>query len=322
MKWGTRSVILCGGLVEAVREESELALAYHWGVSLSTVWRWRKVLEVAASTPGTIRLKSFVSSETMTPFLRAYLGTRRKGQPRHLTPEGEARLLTALHRPKSQQWYQSMAGHFAAWRRKPVDVHDRPWTPEDEKLLGTMPDREVASLLKRSKRAVTLRRRLKGIAYTNPALRPWSASELEMVGRLSDPEIARRTGHPLASVGKKRRELGFLVRPHTKDWTPEEEKLLGTMTDDKVARLLHRNRPDVNRRRLALGIAASGQHANYVSWTLAEERLIGTASDSAIAVKTGRSKCAVQRRRIALGLLSYREKRLRSKGKHSGSESR
>src|SRR5215204_1664503 len=53
MKWGTRSLILCGDLVKAVKHESESAVAHHWGVGIKTVQKWRQVLEVEVYNAGT-----------------------------------------------------------------------------------------------------------------------------------------------------------------------------------------------------------------------------------------------------------------------------
>ena len=98
-----------------------------------------------------------------------------------------------------------MAAHFEARRGKPVDPNDRAWTAEEERLLGTKPDREVASLIKRSVGAVIARRKMKGIPYNNPALRPWTERRLnKLLGRLSDREVAEQTGHSLKSVQTKR----------------------------------------------------------------------------------------------------------------------
>jgi len=74
----------------------------------------------------------------MTPPLRAHLSRIKTGKPRRLSRRGEARLLAALRRPKSTQWFKSMARHFAGRRGKPVDPNDRAWTPKEEKLIGTM----------------------------------------------------------------------------------------------------------------------------------------------------------------------------------------
>ena len=44
-KWG-RSPILCGDLIRAVGREAKATVAYHWGVSVITVYKWRKFLGV------------------------------------------------------------------------------------------------------------------------------------------------------------------------------------------------------------------------------------------------------------------------------------
>ena len=48
-----RSLILCGDLVRAVRTETTLAVAYHWGVGRRVVTRWRRSLGVGRMTEGT-----------------------------------------------------------------------------------------------------------------------------------------------------------------------------------------------------------------------------------------------------------------------------
>src|SRR5205823_11054338 len=93
------------------------------------------------------------------------------GKPHKLTPAGKARQLAALRRPRSTQWFQSMARHFATRRGKPVKPGTRVWTPKEERLLGTKPDREVARLLKRSVGAVSARRYQKKIPCARPTRR-------------------------------------------------------------------------------------------------------------------------------------------------------
>lgn len=46
--------ILTGSLVAAVMVESVESISYHWGVSRSTVRRWRYLLGVARFNPGTV----------------------------------------------------------------------------------------------------------------------------------------------------------------------------------------------------------------------------------------------------------------------------
>src|SRR3954454_24397457 len=54
---GPLSPILCGDLVKAVRQESNLAVRHHWGVTPQTVSKWRKALGVGQSNAGTRRLR-------------------------------------------------------------------------------------------------------------------------------------------------------------------------------------------------------------------------------------------------------------------------
>jgi hypothetical protein len=49
-----RSLIVCGGLEQAIRTESIEAVAYHWGVSRWTVSRWRRALAVQRYNRGTL----------------------------------------------------------------------------------------------------------------------------------------------------------------------------------------------------------------------------------------------------------------------------
>jgi hypothetical protein len=53
---GKMHLIVCGDLVKAVRKESEIAVAYWWGVSTQTVRVWRKALGVPQVNEGTARL--------------------------------------------------------------------------------------------------------------------------------------------------------------------------------------------------------------------------------------------------------------------------
>jgi hypothetical protein len=129
------------------------------------------------------------------------------------------------------------------------------WRPEDDKILGTRPDRQVAMLLGRLAENVAWRRRKLGIPcfYEN---RRWTPDQLELLGRKADQEVAALTGHPLSSVVIKRQELGrHKADPVLTCWTPEEDQLLGTMPDEEVARRVGRSRMAVQKRRFRLRIS-------------------------------------------------------------------
>jgi len=65
------SPIVCGDLVRAIRTESEMAVAHHWGVKYPTVWKWRQALNVPRMTSGSRRLSIEYAIEKLTPEVRA-----------------------------------------------------------------------------------------------------------------------------------------------------------------------------------------------------------------------------------------------------------
>lgn len=48
---GGQRLIVCDGLARAVRRESAAAVAHWWGVAVSTVWTWRKMLSSGRTAP-------------------------------------------------------------------------------------------------------------------------------------------------------------------------------------------------------------------------------------------------------------------------------
>jgi hypothetical protein len=89
--------------------------------------------------------------------------------------------------------------------------HNTPWTPREDKLLGTAPDSVIGKRLKRTQAAVRQRRRLLNIAglgpFANSPHGSWGTTELAMLGRYHDAEIARITRRSTKEVQAKRKEL-------------------------------------------------------------------------------------------------------------------
>jgi hypothetical protein len=120
MKTGKPSLILCGNLVQAVRCESELAVAHHWGVSLVTVWKWRKALGVPQINEGTARLYRDYKPEKLTedvaargreaaatPEVIERMAASKRGRPAH--PATKEALRAAARRPKPEAWKRMMS---------------------------------------------------------------------------------------------------------------------------------------------------------------------------------------------------------------------
>ena len=131
------------------------------------------------------------------------------------------------------------------------------FTPEEDRLLGTMSDPETARRLHRSLASVTERRlRLKRPAFV-PCI-PWTPREDALLGKLPDQEVGRRLDRGLAGVIRRRRILGIQLEEWpapsarsgiARKWTAAEKQLVGTMPDVKLARRLGRRYQSVFRMR-------------------------------------------------------------------------
>jgi hypothetical protein len=167
-------------LARAVCHESEVAVAYWWGIHRSTVAKWRKVLEVTRkNNEGTHRLVLGTIQET----LKARFGEA----PGEGSSPYPARGRTAV------------------------------WTAEEVALLGALPDAEVARRTGRSLPAVGKKRLLlgrpavtaEGTAYSEKF---WKPEEDEAVRTLPPEEAARRTGRSVHAVHHRRATLGIAGR--------------------------------------------------------------------------------------------------------------
>src|SRR5271157_3784523 len=65
-KQGHHSCVVCGDLIRAVQSESEIAVAYHWGVTPETVKHWRRALGVPRMTDGSRKLAVALAPERLT----------------------------------------------------------------------------------------------------------------------------------------------------------------------------------------------------------------------------------------------------------------
>jgi hypothetical protein len=83
-----RSLAVFGGLAEAVRRESAVAISHWWGVTAQTVTKWRRVLGVGPVTEGTHRLRS---ENALRPALVAGRDPDWPHPPDRLLPPASAR---------------------------------------------------------------------------------------------------------------------------------------------------------------------------------------------------------------------------------------
>lgn len=169
---GSPALIVCGGLAQAIRRESNLAVSRAWGVNPATVSKWRRALGVERQNEGTQQVWRERFPDRMSEEARA------RGVERAASPESSAKRSAALKgRKKSPEAVAKTAAFWTGRQRSPEH---------------------------RRKISETLRR----IGHRPPWLNPaWSAEEDELLGTMPDAEVAARTGRTVSAVGMRRRKL-------------------------------------------------------------------------------------------------------------------
>jgi hypothetical protein len=134
---GRLCYLLVGDLIEMVKTEAVTTITKKLDVSRTTVWIWRKLLGVGRTNPGTKKMRA-------------------KQAKRVFTPE---RLQKAAKASRSKKERKRKSERLkAAWA---AGTQGRLWTAKELKLLGTMPDRELAEKLGRTYNAVHAKRNKK-----------------------------------------------------------------------------------------------------------------------------------------------------------------
>jgi hypothetical protein len=153
-----------------------------------------------------------------------------------------------------------------SWRRRKLGIAakgNRPWTAEEEALLGTKPARDLAREFRRTFTAGQVKR----IQLGRP--KPDARSKVIKVKGSAVPGSSK-----IQSLN---------VKPHAAycTWTPEEDALLGKITDQEIAARLGCSVRRVNLRRRRLGL--HNPNPDHRHWTTEDIALLGTAPDSEIA---------------------------------------
>jgi hypothetical protein len=165
-----RSLVLYGGLAEAVKRESAEAVMYFWGVKHATVWAWRKALGVGQYTEGTRKRKS----EAFAPHAAR---VNESSRPTWSSQERRAKISAAKKgKPRPPHVVEAMR------RGRTGKPHD-----EETRQKMSKSHRERGTLV--------------------PGTKTWTAQEDELVRTLRPKEAAQRTGRTLVAVWARRREL-------------------------------------------------------------------------------------------------------------------
>jgi hypothetical protein len=150
-----KSLVVYGDLAEAVRRESNLAVAHWWGISPQTVSLWRRELDVGPVTAGTARLLRDNLAETWRnggrekaiakardPEVRVRMAATRKGKP---PPRHVIEAAAAAHRgkhPGKDTRRKMSESQKRRWREGPLAA--RLWKAEEDELVRTLPPPEAA----------------------------------------------------------------------------------------------------------------------------------------------------------------------------------
>ncbi len=296
------SPIVCGDLIRAIRTESEIAVAHHWGVSQETVWKWRKALHVPRMTNGSRRLRIEYAAEHFTPEVRAKgraamhrpdvrakISAARKGRPQH--PNTIAACRELGRRPKSEAFKRALSIRSKKMWENPEAYGlppRRKWTDEELSRLGTDSDKVVAAALGLPVKVVKYKRETLHIGLLS---RRWKDHEIALLGTAPDAELARRFGKSSSAVRRKREHFKiptFVPKP----WTDAELAALGTASDRELGQRFNRNESCIQSKREQLRIPAFTPR-----WALAELSLLGTDTDRNIARLLDRTEEAVRVRR-------------------------
>src|SRR5262249_42689400 len=132
---GGSGLLVDDELVRAIRSESALAIRYGWGVASYTVWRWRLAFGVEghAATEGSRRL------------------IQANADKGGATLRGKQRPRDQRERQGQTRRAKGLPGPTGRWTGKG-------WAQEQLRLLGTMPDAEVAQRTGKTETAVRVRR--------------------------------------------------------------------------------------------------------------------------------------------------------------------
>lgn len=185
------------------------------------------------------------------------------------------------------------------------------WTSEEEALLGTMSDGDVARQLQVPAGQVMWRRRRLGIpAYQRTATIRWTPQRVARLGQEPDHALAREWRCSQVSVREKRESLG--IDPPASNgrlWSDDELALLGQMLDTEVSKKLGISLALVRNKRKELGIAAKKSYGRY-EWNDRDLKRMGTVPDAELALELNLSHQFIAAKRRELGIEHFRRRKV------------
>jgi len=172
-----RGPVVYGGLVAALRRESNLAICHWWDVTPGAVSKWRRAVGVGFKTPGMSRLRREYAKEDW------FVAARALGQAKSWDPERRRKLSEALKCRRPPR-------HIIEAARK--GRTGKPHPPEVRAKISAIRKAAIA----------------RG-EYKPPGGRAWTEAEVEVVRTMPAPAAARRTKRSLMAVYMQRILLGL-----------------------------------------------------------------------------------------------------------------
>ncbi|PIW60829.1 hypothetical protein [Shewanella sp. CG12_big_fil_rev_8_21_14_0_65_47_15] len=183
-----------------------------------------------------------------------------------------------------------------------IPIQEPKWNALTLGALGRSEDRALAQIWHCEVAAVKHQRESLQIAEHHGPRR-WLASELALLGTLSDPQTGKLIGISPAAVRNKRIEMKIkpLLSGKKFRWTKKRLALLGTMADERLAYRLKVTPNVISKQRIQLNIPVWTGHRG--SWANPEAvAKLGTMPDPALAKLLGITASAVFYKRKMMGI--------------------
>ena len=187
-----RSLIVYGGLADAIRQESNQAVCHWWGITPQTVTKWRKALHVEPLNAGSRELfvrygreervldaLPLARTAASRPEARRKLADSRRGKPRPKSVIEALRRANLGRKPSETRQRMSVAQKTRA-----ATLHDlrRSWMEHEDDMCRTLTPQEVAKETGRSLILTYMRRRRRRLGLLHHSAKSIGFNEGNSVG--------------------------------------------------------------------------------------------------------------------------------------------
>lgn len=193
---------------------------------------------------------------------------------------------------------------IAAYEAKPPVE----WTSDVVGLLGTMPDARIAAELGISTTAVAKKRQSLGIPSFDQRRGKWqrfrwTVRAVRLLGKQSDPEVAKVLGIARHTVRVKRNSLGIPpANFHRIEWTDDVKAKLGNVPDEEIAAEVGACKEVVSVKRRALGILPNHLERLPLERSEKLKKLLATSSAEELERRYKIASNTVRKLRVELGI--------------------